>query len=134
MGAPEEEGGGDGLGDAGLIAGVSGGDRGEGSELDEDGRAGEAIERANAGAADVDGDAGAGDGGGELRGEAVALREEGGLGDVPGGERRSGLGRLRGGESGGDEMDAGAGRGGMEDDAGDGMDVIGKAGAEVRGQ
>ena len=82
--SPEDESGGEGLGNAGLVGGVGGAlGGGEGGELNQDGGTGEIVERADGGAAAVDGEAGLGERGGDLGGEALALREGVGLGGVP---------------------------------------------------
>ena len=144
--APEEQSGADGLGDAGLVAGIGDRGGGQGRELKEDGGAGEVIERPNEGAAGVIGEASVGEGGGELCGEALRLLESGGLRGGPGdGSRRRRDWRVEAGnggfkaagrglwraDGGGDDVDAGAGVGGVKDDAGEGMDVVGEAGALV---
>jgi hypothetical protein len=133
VGLPEEEGAGEGEGDALLI--VAGGDAigvvGLGGELDHQSGAGERVYGADGGGVGESGDAGAGEGLREAGLELAAGGDPGRLGGEPG---------LRGNDSGccgqlrGVEVDAFAAAGGVEEEAGDCMGVVGDSGAVVEGE
>ena len=70
----------------------------------------------------------------ELVGEAEAEGKVGGLGGVPGDGGGGVGGFVRGRESGGEEVGSGAAGCGVDEDAGEGADVVGGAGSLVGGE
>ena len=116
----------------GVVSESAGDERGD---LDGDGGAGEVVEGADGGAAEDDGELGVLEGEADLVGEAEALGDGGGLGGVPGGRWAWGPSESLGGvRVGGDDVDAVAAVGGVEDEAGGGMGVVGDLGALVGGE
>jgi len=121
-----------------LVGGVSdwgcaGAAGAEGGDLDGDGGAGEIVQRPEGGAAEDDGEFGALEGEADLVGEVEALGNGGGLGGVPGdiGVR---VFEVVGCEGRGDDVNAVAAGGGVEDEAGGGVRVVADLGALVGGE
>ena len=119
-----------GVGDWGWV-GIGGFEWGD---LDGDGGAGQVIEGAERGAAEDDGEPGVLKGEADLVGEGKALGDGCGLGGVPG-NCRVGLVEIAGwSKGGGDDVDAVAAVGGVEDKASGGMGVVGNLRALVGGE
>ena len=135
--APGVEGVGDGFGDVLLVGGV--GDGGlvvavdEGGDLDGDGWADEVIDGADGGSAEDDGEFGVLEGEADLVGEGRLWGMEAAWA-VFQGMVAWGVSSLVGREGGGDDVDAGAAVGGVEDEAGGGVGVVGDLGALVGGE